>query len=370
MSSTFKTDYASPPGETLAETLEAMGLTQTELARRMGRPIKTINEIVQGKAALTADTALELERVLGIPASFWNGLESNYREHLAREKASQRLEVDETWLSQLPIKAMQNRGWIPKITEKRKLTEELLSFFGCANVESWKNTWASPQVAYRKSEKLQSHAESLAAWLCKAEHEGRKQQCGVFDAERFKDALERLKKVTLQPACEWVNAIRRECNAVGVAYVILPELPKTPVSGATRQLNDDCVIIVQTGRYKDDGHFWFTFFHEARHVLQGKLKREWLLEYEGKDDPLEKDANRFAREFLIPASALWTVRNRNKGKMPLKAAEELAAELGISRGIVAGRLHHDKLWKPFFGQELKLRYSIEELLGCEANADE
>ncbi|MFN7564746.1 MAG: HigA family addiction module antitoxin, partial [Prosthecobacter sp.] len=64
MSQTFQPDYASPPGETLAETLDAMGLTQSELARRMGRPIKTINEIIQGKAAITADTALELERVL------------------------------------------------------------------------------------------------------------------------------------------------------------------------------------------------------------------------------------------------------------------------------------------------------------------
>ena len=86
--STFKPDYASSPGEILAETIEAMGLTQTELARSMGRPIKTINGIIQGKAALTADTALELERVLGVPASFWNDLESNCREHLARQQAA------------------------------------------------------------------------------------------------------------------------------------------------------------------------------------------------------------------------------------------------------------------------------------------
>jgi hypothetical protein len=52
------------------------------------------------------------------------------------------------------------------------------------------------------------------------------------------------------------------------------------VSGAARQITDDVALIVQTRRYKDDGHFWLTFFHEARHVLQGKLQREWLVEYD------------------------------------------------------------------------------------------
>ena len=111
MKRTFTPDYASPPGETLAETIEALGLTQSDLARRMGRPLKTINEIIQAKAALTADTALELERVLGVPASLWNGLESNYREHLARQRAAARFEVDEAWLARLPVATMQKRGF-------------------------------------------------------------------------------------------------------------------------------------------------------------------------------------------------------------------------------------------------------------------
>jgi HTH-type transcriptional regulator/antitoxin HigA len=366
MSTIFKPDHASPPGETLAETIEAMGLTQTELARRMDRPIKTINEIIQGKAALTADTALELERVLGVPASFWNGLESNYREHLARQRAAERLEVDEGWLSRLPVATMQKCGWLSHTKDKRHLMEELLRFFGCASVAGWNEAWKNPVAAYRKSPKLKSHPEALATWLRKAELEGRKQTCVPYDAGRFKAALERLKKATTLPVNSWAATIRDECNASGVAYVILPELPETHVSGAARQITDDCALIVQTGRYKDDGHFWFTFFHEARHVLQGKLRHEWLVEYEGKDDPLEKDANHFAREFLIPTSAISKMRERYGGKMPLKAGLELAKDLGISPGIVAGRLQFDKIWLPFVGNNLKRRYSIEELLKNEA----
>ncbi len=71
-------DYVPPPGETLLETLETISMSQAELAKRMGRPVKTINEIIQKKAAITAETALQLEQVLHIPASFWLKLEQHY----------------------------------------------------------------------------------------------------------------------------------------------------------------------------------------------------------------------------------------------------------------------------------------------------
>ena len=80
----YHPDYVSAPGETLLETLDTIGMSQAELAKRMGRPVKTINEIIQKKAAITAETALQLEQVLHIPASFWLKLERHYRESLAR----------------------------------------------------------------------------------------------------------------------------------------------------------------------------------------------------------------------------------------------------------------------------------------------
>lgn len=366
MSTPFKPDYASPPGDTLAETIEFLGMTQTELARRMDRPIKTINEIIQAKTAITADTALELERVLGTPAHVWMNMETNYREHLARQRAAEKMEIDETWLGSLPVKEMQKLGWISKTKETRSLMSEILSFFGCASVTGWAESWKGPLAAYRKSPKLQSKPEALAAWLRKAEIEGRKQMCAPYDEARFSEALKKLKLATTLPAREWAGTIREACNACGVAYVILPELPDTHTSGAARQINDQCFLIVQTGRYKDDGHFWFTFFHEARHVLQGKLKSEWLVEYQDKQDALESDANHFAREFLIPTHEIASMRQRHGGKMPVKAGQELAQKLGIAPGIVAGRLQFDRVWLQVVGNNLKRRYTIDELIGGKA----
>jgi HTH-type transcriptional regulator / antitoxin HigA len=73
-------DIAIPPGELLAEEIGERGITQKELARRMGRPLNAINEIINGKKAITAQTALQLEDVMPeIPARFWLNLEMDYQ---------------------------------------------------------------------------------------------------------------------------------------------------------------------------------------------------------------------------------------------------------------------------------------------------
>lgn len=78
---------ASPPGQTLGETLRAFGITQTSLAQQMGRPIKTINEIIKGRARITEETAIGLETCLGVPAIFWLTMEANHRLAIARRNA-------------------------------------------------------------------------------------------------------------------------------------------------------------------------------------------------------------------------------------------------------------------------------------------
>src|SRR3954463_10606056 len=101
---TWQRDWTVAPGEILVEVLEERGLSQSELARRMGRPTKTINEIVNAKAALTADTALQLEFVLGVSAAVWANLEARYRQHLAEERVLAGFEKHEAWLKAFPLR--------------------------------------------------------------------------------------------------------------------------------------------------------------------------------------------------------------------------------------------------------------------------
>jgi addiction module HigA family antidote len=82
----YQPDFVTPPGDSLADILETIEMTQAELARRTGRSLKTINEIIKGKAPVTPETSLQFEKVLGVKASFWNNREKYYRAYLALQK--------------------------------------------------------------------------------------------------------------------------------------------------------------------------------------------------------------------------------------------------------------------------------------------
>jgi HTH-type transcriptional regulator/antitoxin HigA len=82
-----ESDWAIHPGELLGEELEVRGMTQKALAETLGRPPQAINEIIRGKKAITADTAVGLEAALGTPAYLWLRLQARYELVLARERA-------------------------------------------------------------------------------------------------------------------------------------------------------------------------------------------------------------------------------------------------------------------------------------------
>ena len=144
----FEPDYAIHPGETLAETLEELGMSQAELAQRMGRPLQMISEIIQGKKAITAETALQLERATGVPANFWNSSQRNYEATLACLQEDRRLAPDSSWIKQFPLKALIEKGWVPQLDSPAEQLRTLLNFFGVAGIKEWKDIWTAPEVAY------------------------------------------------------------------------------------------------------------------------------------------------------------------------------------------------------------------------------
>jgi len=150
-------DLAVPPGELLAEELEARGMTQRELADRTGRPGQKISEIINGKKSITYDTALELEKVLGIPAHFWVNLEASYQLSKARLREKSQLEEQEDWLDFFPVQELRGRGYIPKSRDKRQTVGALLKFFGVASFpalrqrqEAFIQYRITPSLRYRR----------------------------------------------------------------------------------------------------------------------------------------------------------------------------------------------------------------------------
>ena len=81
----YRPDYAVPPGWVFAERLDLQGVCRAEFVRRCSRSPKLISEIISGKAPFEPETALQFEKVLGVDASIWLGIDSEYKLHRARQ---------------------------------------------------------------------------------------------------------------------------------------------------------------------------------------------------------------------------------------------------------------------------------------------
>lgn len=353
----YTPDYVSPPGETLEEILEEREMTQAELAERMGRPKKTINEIINGHAAITPETALQLERVLGIPASFWNNRERHYQETLACREEQERLSKQVAWLDQIPVKDMIKQKWIQSYQDKVEQLREVLNFFGVASPEKWQEFWGSAHVDFRKSAAFQSDPGAVAAWLRQGEIEAAEIECAVYDANRFKKTLQQVRVLTIEPPEIFQQEVVRLCAAAGVAVVFVPQLPKTRTCGATRWLTPNKALIQLSLRYKTDDHLWFSFFHEAGHILLHG-KRDVFFEGKGvqgvEEQDKEQEANTFAANLLIPPAELKRLLASEQQRSKAAIAQ-FALEIGIAPGIVVGRLQHEGILPPSHCNELKCR---------------
>lgn len=354
-------NYAFHPGATLAETLESLGMSQKELAERAGRPLKTINEIVQGKAAVTADTALQLERVTGVPASFWNNAQRNYEAFLARESETASLEKGLAWLKKFPLKPVIDLGWIPKKEEPVEQLRAVLNYFGVAGIAEWEALWARPQAAFRKSKAFDSHPMAVAAWLREGERRAQTIQTQPFDKGRFIEALDKIRTLTTADAQVFGPRMVELCAASGVALAFVPEVPGTRAYGATRWLTPDKALIQLSLRGKSDDFLWFTFFHEAAHLLKHGKKDIFIEAPEGTNDAIlrkkEAEADAFAADFLIPRDNYRSLL----AMKPLTAAgiRAFAGDLGIAPGIVVGRLQHDKHLRFHNHNDLKRRLCFQ-----------
>jgi len=346
-------DSVTPPGTTILETINALNMTQVELAERTGRTPKTISGIINGKEPVTPPTALQLEHVLGIPAHFWMNRERRYREFLARQEEHERLKQNLEWLKTIPFRDMAKKGWIHLVKDRIQQLRVVLSFFGVAAPEQWEGIWLDRATAYRQSPAFESNPGAMAAWLRKGQLEAQAIECKPYNPANFRRALEQVRGLTVQPPGIFHPKLVDLCAEAGVAVVFVPELPGTHVYGATRWLNPNKALIQLSLRRKYNDELWFTFFHEAYHILHHG-KKEVFIETKDVDNDKEQDADDFAADYLIPRDKWASLRAR--GNFKATAVQHFAASIGIAPGIVVGRLQHDKLIRFDTLNGLKIRY--------------
>lgn len=341
---TFQPDWVSPPGDSIADLLEERGWNQVELANRTGYTTKHINQLIKGKVPLSGETALKLETVFGAPARFWMTREAQYREAVERQKLikSYESEAGKKWFKSIPYRFMVKEGWVEDKKSIGEKISELLKYFQVASPADWTKIYQNPQVAWRRLSTKKDNTGAVAAWVRQGELRANEIDCKPYSKTRFKKALAKLATMTADEPESYGEKIVELCADAGVAVVFVQKVKGAGVSGLTKWLSKDKALIQLSLFGKSEDRFWFTFFHEAGHILLHGKKLVFL-ESERHNSPEEQAADKFAADILI--SLKDYKRLLQNPKMSKQVILNFAKEQNISPGIVVGRLQHEKRLK-------------------------
>jgi len=371
----LETNYAIHPGVTLREKLEELQITPKELAVRTGKPIKTISNVLNGKSSITPEMAIQFEKVLKIPASFWMAKQANYNEYKAREKEKEELINAIEWSKKFPYSDLAKLGYVAFTKNAKEKAENLLSFFNISKSKAWKEIYINQQVPvfFRISLKNSKNPYSLSAFLRIGEIEASRMDAPPFRKSELRKILFKLKEVMCSERNDFLEKIKECSLSAGVKIIFTPGLQNTAINGVIRWLNDNPVIQM-TDRFKRYDIFWFSLFHEFGHIiLHGNKKNIFLEEIENTKTKKEVEADKFAEDFLLSNENYNKIKDEIKSlhdKNPAKILDIIkyyAKTFNTHKDIVIGRiLFHDKnLYKKGFLQNEFKKIDFEKLLKTE-----
>jgi len=320
----FMSDLAVPPGEYLEEVLLEQELNQAELARRMGRPAQAINEIIKGEKSITPETSIQLEKVVGVPAYIWSRLEAEYRLIQASFNEQEEARKEEVLVSKFPYLQLSKLDLVKKTQSRLERVENLRSFFGVASLFNLRDI-REYSPAFRQDFNDGLNHEALAAWLRAGAVLSKRDRCAEFAKQALENAIPEIRALTRQQEpSEFFTDLRALLCASGVSLVVIPHLPKTYTTGATFWSGKNKAVILMSLRGSWADIFWFSLFHELGHILLHD-KRSTFLE-DGRHHPP-------------------------------KAISTFSESIGISAGIVTGRLQHHKII-PYTNNYGRVRYQF------------
>lgn len=334
----FEPSLPIPPGETIRQIIDHLGMSQAELALRLGYSRKHVNQLLQGVASVTPEAAVKLESVLGPPASFWNNVEREYRELQARAEQETALRDQLDIVKPVPYKELVKGGWLPETRSPIERARNLLRFFGVASLDMISIQY---EAAFRHAARQAPSQYAMACWLRLGELVAAGRDTAPYSESGLRKAIPDIRGLSRLTAAEFESRLVDLCAENGVVLVFLEHLPKTYAHGATRWLTDSRALVQLSIRGKYADIFWFSLFHELGHVLLGHSKKKVFIA--GEETSEEKDADRFASDRLIPPKEYAGMRNR--GDYRSDSIRNFAEDIGVHPGIVVGRLQHDGLLK-------------------------
>ena len=250
-----------PPGDFLREELEERGWTQEDLAAILGRSVRTVNEIVTGRRAITPENAKALAAALGTTPEFWLNLESSWQLWRVRSDNSDMVARRSRVYSIAPVKDMTKRGWISLSENQAVLESQILAFYKLSSIEE------TPEFAHaaRKAGSYSVTTPAQTAWLFRAANLARHVHAEAFTERGLEEGLKGL--LALASAPQEARRVAKALSDIGIRFVVLEHLPGTKIDGASFWLAEGPVVALSI-RYDRIDHFWFTLMHEIGHIAQ------------------------------------------------------------------------------------------------------
>lgn len=352
------TNYAVAPGEYLEEWIESQGLSQQRAAERLGTSRKQVNEIVNGRAPITSDTAMRLERVVGIPAKTWLKYEAMYRADLARVADEENLSAHADEIR--PDAASYLRALGATDATKRhpgKLVSDFLTFHRCGTWEAYVHLHEEASTGDFALAALKDAGSTLdrtllTTWLRAAELTEAFERGREYDyrPEKLQGAIPVLRERAADPDSTMLRDIANILADVGVVFMVVEPPKRFPLLGMTRWIDKRVPVVQQTGRWGKDGFVIWTLFHELGHVLndpRGEMHVEYKSEKKRNSDA-EKAANRFAKETLFGSAGLAPFHGLTRDHEIAAAARSV----GIAPGVAVHQMHRRRMLDYSFGNRL------------------
>lgn len=340
---------ATPPGATIKEQLNDRGMTQKEFAGRMGLSEKHVSKLLGGNVHLTPDMALRLELVLDIPAAFWNKLEALYQEKLVKVKKELEMDEEKELAGKYPYAQIAKWGMVPSTKNSSERIINLCKYIEVSSLRLVQNKDLMPIVC----RKLSDTEKSTYVMLTVAQYakiKARNMKIEAFEPENLKRKLKDIRALTLRRTMDFARQLREMLSSCGIALVFLPKLKGSFLHGISFYDNNTKKIVVGInirGKYAD--RFWFSLFHELAHVMLGHIN-----ESAGTNNEDELKADEMAADILIPRKKMMEFMAGHS--FSINSIKEFAAAIGVSEGIVIGRLQNDGCILPSQFNQYKVKF--------------
>lgn len=351
-----QTDYAVSPGDFLREWLQENGKTQQQLADDLGVSRKHVNQLLGG-ASLSPSMAASLALVTGYSTDWWLKAEALYQADKARIALQDDLAKHVAVIPSSVGRYLRMNGYT-KATKRQpgQLVMDTFAFFGVATIEALRARFSRPAAAFRQEFNSKTDWAAVAAWLRQGELEAGDEvrELPPYDRAALRALVPTLPKLSRSEPEFYGAEIVRKLHAVGVGVVYVPEIPGCRAHGVTQWKNGHPIVQLSLRR-KNDSDFWFSLMHELNHVLHDPHDQLSLQgPGETAEDPREVAANEFARRSLIPEE----FNQRLHRIISDQDVETLATEVGVSTGIIVGRLHHEGVFHYSRGQRHYKRIEV------------